>query len=301
MQASLNAGKPIDLGYVGSFADAVAVKRPGRMTFGFVQALVDEIITISNDELCAAIKDLYEDTRVIFEPAGALGVAGLKKHLRKTRVKNKNIIVLACGANMNFDRLRFVAERAEIGEQREVLFAIKIPERAGSFRKFCKLLAHRNITEFNYRFDDPEQAHLFVGIEIQGRHERAELLNILRGGNFDTTDLTENEVAKMHIRYMVGGRAYAENELLYQFEFPERPGALVQFLERLNQMSPNKNISLFHYRNNGGDTGRLLVGLQIPPDQRLQFTQALTSFEYVHSDESNNPVYRLFLQVSNHS
>ena len=300
MQASLRAGRPIDLGYVGSFADAVAVRRPGRMTFKYVQTLVDDMLTISNDELCAAIKDLYEDTRVIFEPAGALGVAGLKKYARQKRMHGKNVIALACGANMNFDRLRFVAERAEIGEQREALFAVTVPERPGSFRQFCKLLNHHNITEFNYRFEDPKKAQLFVGVEIQGLPERKALLSTLRSAGFPTIDLTENEIAKMHIRYMVGGRADAEHEALYQFEFPEQPGALAQFLERLNRLSPNKNISLFHYRNNGGDTGRLLAGIQIPMDQRRAFTKMLKRFEYAHTDESKNAVYKIFLQSGKH-
>ncbi len=294
--ASLRAGHPVRLPHVGSFADAVAVKQPGRLPFAFIRELVDEVVAANNDEICAAIKDLYEDTRVIFEPGGALALAGAKNRAAAGRWRGKNIIVLGCGANMNFDRLRFVSERAEIGEQREALFAVTIPERPGSFRRFCALLGGRDITEFNYRLDDRDDAHIFVGTAIGNAAERREVLRDLHSAKLPAIDLTDDEMAKLHLRHMVGGRAAAENEMLYRFEFPERPGALMHFLNSLDQSRRHWNISLFHYRNNGGDAGRVLVGVQVPPAERKLFAAALKDLNYPHHCETENPAYRLFLQ-----
>lgn len=296
MSASLQAGHPVQLPYVGSFADAVAIKKPGQLTFTFVQKLVDEIITVSNDELCAAIKDSYEDTRVIFEPAGALAVSGLKKYTATHKIHKKNMIALACGANMNFERLGFVVEHADIGEQREAIFAAIIPEKPGSFKNFCALLGERNITEFNYRLDNKKNAHIFVGIEIKKHTERKEVVKELRDNGLSTVDLTDNEMAKLHIRYLVGGRVQAEHEVLYRFEFPERPGSLGKFLNLLYKSNMKWNISLFHYRNNGGDTSRVLAGIQVPLEDRTSFMKALEELNYPYCCETDNPAYKLFLQ-----
>ncbi|MGI9306192.1 MAG: threonine ammonia-lyase, biosynthetic [Gammaproteobacteria bacterium] len=296
MSASLRAGKPVALPQVGAFADAVAVQKPGRHTFDFVRNLVDDIVVVNNDELCAAIKDLYEDTRVIFEPGGALAAAGLKQYAAARGLRKKNLVAVASGANMNFDRLRFVSERAEIGEQREALFAVTIPERPGSFRDFCVLLGQRDVTEFNYRKDDPQQAHIFVGIEIQESGERRALRQKFRAAGISARDLTEDELSKLHIRHMVGGRARAPDEVLCRFEFPERPGALINFLTLLGQARKNWNISLFHYRNNGGDAGRVLVGVEVPPGERQIFARALKQLNCPFQYETENPAYRLFLQ-----
>lgn len=296
MQASLRAGRRVQLPRVGVFADAVAVKQPGRLTFDWVRQLVDEVITVNNDELCAAIKDLHHDTRVIFEPGGAVAVAGLKNYAARHKWRNKNLIAVASGANMNFSGLRFVAERAEIGEQREVLFAVTIAERPGSFRRFCALLGQRNVTEFNYRLADPEAAHIFVGVEIHRAGERRQLLKKLTAAGLHTTDLTDDEMAKLHIRHLVGGRAEAPHEVLYRFEFPERPGALMNFLNVLGTLGLNWNISLFHYRNNGADAGRVLVGIQVPPAEREDFARFLKTLNYPYRCESDNTAYRLFLQ-----
>ena len=297
MSASLLAGRRVRLSQIGAFADAVAVKVPGRLTFECVRQWADEIITVGNDEICAAIKDLYEDTRVIFEPGGALSVAGLRQYAAARRIRRKNLVAVASGANMDFDRLRFVAERAEIGEQREALFAVTIPERPGSFRDFCALLGQRNITEFNYRMDDPREAHIFVGMTISEYAERREVRQKLRAAGLSTIDLTDDEMAKLHIRHMVGGRARAENEVICRFEFPERPGALMNFLNALGRSRRNWNISLFHYRNNGADAGRILVGIQVPPAERPMFVKALKQLGYPHDTETDNPAYRLFLQA----
>lgn len=297
MTASLRAGRPIKLPHVGTFADAVAVKKPGRLTFEFVRELVDEVITVSNDELCASIKDLYEDTRVIFEPSGALAVAGVKNYTAAHRIRGKNIIALACGANMNFDRLRFVSERAGIGEQREALFAVTIPEKPDSFRRFCTLLGQHVITEFNYRLGDRDSANIFVGVEIQGKSERTEVRQKIQAAKLPIIDLTDDEVAKLHIRHMVGGRAHVEHEILYRFEFPESPGAMIDFLSLLDKSRKNWNISLFHYRDNGGTVGHVLVGVQVPPAERKLFTNMLVKkLKYPHHPETDNLAYRLFLQ-----
>lgn len=293
MLASLNAGRRLTLPSIGIFADAVAVKRPGRLNFQLTQRLVDEIITVDNDAICAAIKDIYDDTRVVVEPAGALAVAGVKKYVRK-RPGKLPIAAVSCGANMNFDRLRFVAERAEIGEEREMLFAVTIPERPGSFKSFCALLGGRSITEFNYRLADSPKAHIFVGVEINNSAERRELIKKLRAARMPTLDLTGDEMSKTHIRHMVGGRARAENECLYRFEFPERPGALHAFLFGLGGHG-GWNISLFHYRNHGGDIGRVLCGIQVPPPERPACEAFLRELGYPFWREDTNRAYRLFL------
>jgi threonine dehydratase len=278
---------------VGIFADGTAVRQVGKETFRVARECVDEVIRVSNDEICAAIKDVFEDTRSIMEPSGALSVAGVKSYLNRHQLKDRNFIAIASGANMNFDRLRHVSERAEIGERREAILAVTIPERPGSFREFCSMVGERNITEFNYRFGDPEQAHVFVGLQIGSRGEVDNLVKDLRTRGYATEDLTDNEMAKLHVRHLVGGHApFADNELIYRFEFPERPGALVNFLEHMGQAW---NISLFHYRNHGAEVGRVLCGLQVPPGEKQKFRAFLKNLGYAYSDESDNPAYRLFL------
>jgi threonine dehydratase len=293
MARSLAAGRRVTLAHVGLFADGVAVKQVGRETFRLARQYVDDIILVDTDALCAALKDVFEDTRAILEPAGALAVAGVKAWVQRTRVKDRTLVAIACGANMNFDRLRFVAERAELGEQREAILAVTIPERPGSFRDFCALLGRRSVTEFNYRYADPQVAHLFVGIEVADRRETAQLLAALSRARIEACDLTDNEMAKLHVRHLVGGHApAAEHEILYRFEFPERPGALMRFLD---SMSARWNISLFHYRNHGADYGRVLVGMQVPPGDSAEFRCFLDRLGYDHIDESANPAYRMFL------
>jgi len=293
MTRSLAAGRRIVLPHVGLFADGVAVKQVGRETFRLARQLVDEMIVVDTDSICAAIKDVFEDTRAVLEPAGALAIAGAKSYVEHKGIRNKNLIAVACGANINFDRLRFVAERAELGEHREAILAVTIPEVPGSFRRFCSLLGSRNITEFNYRYADPEKAHVFVGVEVRNRDETAKLIARLRNKGLATLDISDNEMAKLHVRHLVGGRApHAADELLYRFEFPERPGALMKFLQ---SMSHNWNISLFHYRNHGADYGRVLVGMQVPPGERGDFRRFLSGLGYRHVDETNNAAYTLFL------
>ena len=293
MTRSLAAGRRVALPHVGLFADGVAVKEVGVETFRIARELVDEMVVVDTDAICAAIKDVFEDTRSILEPAGALAVAGIKAWCEKHRAHDRTYVAIACGANMNFDRLRFVAERAELGERREAILAVTVPERPGSFRTFCRLVGKRSITEFNYRFADPQVAHLFVGIEVAGRHETEKLLADLRRHRIDAHDLSDNEMAKLHVRHLVGGHApAAENEILYRFEFPERPGALMRFL---NSMSRGWNISLFHYRNHGADYGRVLVGLQVPKAEMNEFRRFLGRLGYPYADETRNPAYRLFL------
>jgi len=293
MYQSLKAGRRVQLKEVGIFCDGTAVRRLGQETFKVARKCVDEVIRVSNDEVCAAIKDVFEDTRSIMEPSGALSVAGLKAYLKQHRPRNKSVIAIASGANMNFDRLRHVSERAEIGERREAILAVTIPERPGSFRQFCAILGDRSITEFNYRFADPERAHVFVGLQIGSAKEVDSLVRELRRSDYPTVDLTDNEMAKLHVRHLVGGHApFADNERIYRFEFPERPGALMNFL---NHMGESWNISLFHYRNHGAEVGRVLCGLQVPPDEKPQFREFLKELGYAYSDESDNPAYRLFL------
>jgi threonine dehydratase len=293
MTRSLAAGRRVKLAHVGLFADGVAVKQVGRETFRITRELVDEMVLVDTDATCAALKDVFEDTRSILEPAGALSVAGVKAWCERHRVKDRTFVAIACGANMNFDRLRFVAERAELGERREAIIAVTIPERPGSFREFCALLGKRSITEFNYRYADPRAAHLFVGIEVANRHEIRELIAELHRRRIDAFDLSDNEMAKLHVRHLVGGHApAAENEILYRFEFPERPGALIQFL---NSMSRGWNISLFHYRNHGADYGRVLVGMQVPDADKAEFKAFLGRLGYDCVDETATPAYRMFL------
>lgn len=293
MTQSLQAGQRVMLEQVGIFADGAAVKQVGEHTFELVQKYVDEMVTVDNDEICAAIKDVFEDTRSILEPAGALALAGLKAYAERHRLQGKTLLAVASGANMNFDRLRFIAERAELGEHREAVFAVTIPETPGAFKNFCRLLGNRNITEFNYRYADAKQAHIFVGVSVHNPAESTEIQRSLQAAGLQTLDLTGNEMAKLHLRYLVGGHApQAHNEVVYRFEFPEKPGALLNFLQT---MGHNWNISLFHYRNHGADYGRVLVGMQVPPDEKAAFEQFLQQLDCPYFDESHNPAYRLFL------
>ncbi len=293
MDRSLKAGKRVKLDSVGLFADGAAVKLVGEETFRLCQEYVDEMVLVDTDAICAAIKDVFEDTRSILEPAGALAVAGAKEWARRRKAKGKTLVAIASGANMNFDRLRFVAERAEVGEQREAVLAVTLPEQPGSYRKFVSLIGNHNITEFNYRFHDAGEAHVFVGIQVQDRGESARLVDSLQKHGYATLDLTDDEMAKLHVRHLVGGHApQAQHELLYRFEFPERPGALMNFLDK---MSAGWNISLFHYRNHGADTGRVLVGMQVPRAEMQEFRAFLKNLGYRHWDESKNPAYQLFL------
>jgi threonine dehydratase len=293
MTRSLAAGRRVTLPHVGLFADGVAVKQVGRETFRLARRLVDDMVLVDTDAICAALKDVFEDTRAILEPAGALAVAGAKAWAERHRGRGGTWVAIACGANMNFDRLRFVAERAEVGERREAILAVAIPERPGSFREFVALVGNRSITEFNYRYAGPGVAHIFVGIQVGGRHETAGILADLKRRRIEAWDLTDNEMAKLHVRHLVGGHApAAENEIVYRFEFPERPGALARFL---NSMSAGWNISLFHYRNHGADYGRVLVGMQVPPGDKAEFGRFLDRLGYDYADETRNPVYRMFL------
>lgn len=296
MTQSLAAGHSVRLQQVGLFADGAAVKQVGDECFRIAESYVDEMIRVDNDAICAAIKDVFEDTRSVLEPAGALSVAGMKAWAAQQGVHGKTLVAVASGANMNFDRLRFVAERAELGEQREAILAVTLPEQPGSYRKFLSLLGNRSITEFNYRFNDPGAAHVFVGIQIGNRTELTALIEKLRSEGYAALDLTDDEMAKLHVRYMVGGHtpksSSALNELVYRFEFPEHPGALMKFLE---SMSAGWNISLFHYRNHGADFGRVLVGFQVPPSEMPAFDAFLAGLGYPFRDERDNPAYRLFL------
>jgi threonine dehydratase len=293
MDRSLKAGKRVRLESVGLFADGAAVKMVGEETFRLCREYVDEMVLVDTDAICAAIKDVFEDTRSILEPAGALAIAGAKEWARRNNAHGKTLVAVASGANMNFDRLRFVAERAEVGEQREAIFAVTLPEKPGSYKKFVSLIGNRNITEFNYRFHNSGEAHVFVGIQVHHRAEATKLAELLRRHDYATLDLSDDEMAKLHIRHLVGGHApQANNELVYRFEFPERPGALMHFL---GKMSAGWNISLFHYRNHGADTGRVLVGMQVPPKEMKDFRAFLRNLGYRYWDESKNPTYRLFL------
>lgn len=294
MHAALAAGERVILDQVGIFADGVAVRQAGEEPFRIAQQCVDEIILVKTDEICAAIKDIFDNTRSIAEPAGALAVAGMKKYVERESCRDKVLITIDSGANMNFDRLRHVAERAELGERREAIIAVTIPERPGSFRKFCDTIGMRGITEFNYRYSDPEQAHVFVGVQMHhGDSEKDELISTLRKKDYPVLDMTDNEMAKIHIRYMVGGRVLEKlDEKVYRFEFPERPGALLRFL---NKMGQKWNISLFHYRNHGAAYGRVLVGMQVPDGEEVDFKRFLDEIGYPYWEESDNPAYTLFL------
>jgi threonine dehydratase len=293
MYRSLKAGRRVKLAQVGLFADGVAVKQVGRETFRLCRALVDDVIRVDTDAICAAIKDVFEDTRTILEPAGALAIAGAKAWAARSGARGKTLVAVASGANMNFDRLRFVAEEAELGEKREAIIAVTIPERPGSFRAFCSLIGARNITEFNYRYADPARAHVFVGVQVRDRGETDDLIRRLRARGLKTLDFTDNELAKLHIRHTVGGHAPGvRDEILYRFEFPERPGALMRFL---TAMSRGWNISLFHYRNHGADYGRVLVGMQVPARDKRKFRAFLSRVGYPCHPETLNPAYKLFL------
>ncbi|MFB1488041.1 MULTISPECIES: threonine ammonia-lyase, biosynthetic [unclassified Thiocapsa] len=293
LHAALAAGRRVELAQVGLFADGVAVKLIGEETFRIARERVDEVVLVSTDEICAAVKDVFDDTRGIAEPAGALAVAGMKRYVETQQIKGEHLIAIESGANVNFDRLRHIAERAELGERREALLAVEIPERPGSFLAFCRVIGRRQITEFNYRYSDASRAQVFVGVELaRGDEERAELIGRLLEKGFGVLDMTENETAKLHIRYMVGGHAEGiEGETLVRFEFPERPGALLDFLSALGK---RWNITLFHYRNHGAAYGRVLMGAQIPPDETDAFRGALDTLGYQYWEESENPAYRLF-------
>jgi threonine dehydratase len=294
MARSAKAGKRVTLADVGLFSDGTAVKLVGEETLRLVRKHVDDFVIVNTDAVCAAIKDIYQDTRSIVEPAGALGVAAIKQYAARHGGQGKTYIAINCGANMNFDRLRFVAERADVGEEREGLFAVTIPEERGSFKRFCELIGPRSVTEFNYRISDERQAHVFVGLSTARKGDSRQIAKDFEAQGFATVDLTHDELAKTHVRHMVGGRSsLAEGERLYSFLFPERPGALMRFL---TSMPPGWNISLFHYRNQGADYGRILVGLQVPKDEVKAIGRVLDDLGYQYVDETRNPVYRLFLR-----
>jgi threonine dehydratase len=294
MYESLRAGKRLTLDRVGTFADGVAVRRVGEETFRLARQYVDEIILVTTDQICAAIQDIFEDTRSIAEPAGALGVAGIKKYVSRENCSDRVFISINCGANMNFDRLRYVAERGDIGAQRELLLAVEMPEEPGSFLRFCELMEKRSVTEFNYRYDDLKAAQVFVSLaQGGGKAERDSLIKTIADAGFAVRDMTDNEMAKLHVRYMVGGHARGlTDERLYRFEFPERPGALLKFLQAVGS---GWNISLFHYRNHGSDYGRVLAGIQVPAETHEDFTLHLNALQYAYTEETENLAYKLFL------
>jgi len=294
MRDSLQAGSPVTLEHVGIFADGVAVRRVGDETFRICQQHVDEIITVDTDQTCAAIRDMFEDTRSIVEPAGGLAIAAVKKYVVDNDIAGRTFVTISCGANLNFDRLRHIAERAAIGEQQEMLLAAEIPEEPGSFRRFCETLGRRGITEFNYRYSDSNKAHIFAGVQLQrGIDERRELLEQLRQAGYRVVDLSDNEMAKLHVRHMVGGRSSTlANERLFRFEFPERPGALLDFL---NAIGTNWNISLFHYRNHGSDYGRILAGIDVADKETDALEAHLAELGYAYWEENENPAYTMFL------
>ena len=294
LKAAMEAQSRVVLPHVGIFADGVAVAQIGEETFRVLRETVDEVVTANTDEMCAAIKDIFEDTRSIAEPAGALALAGLKKYVEQHGLRDKTLIAIDSGANTNFDRLRYISERTEIGEKREAMFAVTIPEEPGSYQRFCKLLGKNAITEFNYRYADNRAAHIFVGLQVApATNDRETLIKTLREHDYDVVDMTDNEMAKLHIRHMVGGHApQADNEVVYRFEFPERPGALLNFLTKL---AGRWNISMFHYRNHGSAYGRVLVGMQVPPEQRQMLEAVLNELGYSFWDETDNDAYRFFL------
>jgi threonine dehydratase len=294
MHDSLKRKERVTLERVGIFADGVAVRRVGEETFRLARQYVDDVVLVSTDQICAAIQDIFEDTRAIAEPAGALAVAGIKSYVAREDLRDATLIAVQSGANMNFDRLRHVAERGDIGAQREALMAVEIPERPGSFLKFCEVLGSRNVTEFNYRYESAERAQIFVGLALsQGREEREAVLRSIADAGYPVVDMTDNEMAKLHVRYMVGGHARGiANELLFRFEFPERPGALLKFLRAVGS---RWNISLFHYRNHGSDYGRVLAGIQVPAKERPELATHLEDLRYAFVEETNNPAYKVFL------
>jgi len=294
MARSLEAGERVVLPEVGLFADGTAVKQVGALTYALCLRHVDGMLRVDGDALCAAIRDIYQETRSVPEPSGALALAGLKQYVATHKLQGATLAAIVSGANMNFERLRFVAERAEAGEQREALFAVTIPEERGSFRRFCAALGRHSITEFNYRIGDARQAHIFVGVQTASRDERTALADMFRAQGFAVLDLGDDELSKLHLRHMVGGRSpLARDERLYRFDFPERPGALPDFLARLH---PDWNISLFHYRNHGADHGRILVGIQAPAEEQPALRSFLETLGYPHCDESDNAAYRLLLR-----
>ena len=295
LHAALAAGERVVLDHVGTFADGAAVRQVGAEPFRIARQCVDEVVLVSDDEICAAIKDIFEDTRSIAEPAGALAVAGLKRYVARDGQAGARFAAVVSGANVNFDRLRHIAERAELGEHRERLLAVTIPERPGSLLRFCGILGRRAITEFNYRYADDDDAHIFVGVEVEdAEHGGPALLETLERAGYPVLDLSDNEMAKQHVRYMVGGRApRATDEVLYRFDFPERPGALTHFLEHMGRRP--WNISMFHYRNHGSSYGRVLMGLQVPPTDRAEFLAFLDEVGYGYQEETANPAYRMFL------
>ncbi len=294
LKAALEKKKRVVLPHVGIFADGIAVAQIGEETFRVLRKTVDEVITVSNDEICAGIKDIFEDTRSIAEPAGAVSVAAIKKYVAEKQVLGQTFVAIACGANINFDRLRYISERTEIGEQREAILAVTIPERPGAYREFCKALGKRNITEFNYRYADNRAAKIFVGIQVSGGgQDRQELVEELTQQGYEVVDMTDNELAKLHIRHMVGGHAPGlTDEVVYRFEFPERPGALYNFLAKAGS---RWNISMFHYRNHGSASGRVLVGMQVPKKERPEVKKFLDELGYPYRDETANEAYQFFL------
>jgi len=295
LQLALARGRRDKLTEVGLFADGCAVAQVGKEPFRIIRKTVSEVITVTTDEMCAAIKDIFEDTRSIAEPAGALALAGLKKYVQRSGVQGQDLLAVVSGANTNFDRLRYISERTEIGEQREAVISVTVPERPGSFKRFCSALGRRNITEFNYRYADAKSAQVFVGLSVTpGGEDLAALRADLQERGYSSEDMTDNEVAKLHIRYMVGGHAPTElqDELVYRVEFPERPGALLKFLSGLGQ---RWNISMFHYRNHGAAYGRIFLGIQVPPEERKQFEQVLDEIAYPYSEETDNRAYQLYL------
>lgn len=293
MHDSIKAGHRVILEQVGIFADGVAVKQVGEHTFNLVRKYVDEIILVDTDEICAGIKDIYDDSRAIVEPAGALAVAAMKKYVKQHQLSGKVLACINSGANMNFDRLRYVAERTEVGERREALFAVTIDEKPGSFLTFCNLLEDRSITEFNYRISSRDEAHVFVGIAIRDNDESGKIQAMLEAHGYSVIDLLDNELAKLHIRHMVGGKSHLiEHESLFRFEFPERPGALLEFL---TQLAGRWNISLFHYRNHGAAYGRVLAGMEVEPKDKKEFQAFLDQLGYAYITEDNNPAFKLFL------
>ena len=298
MAAAIAAGERVVLDRVGLFADGVAVRQAGVETFRLCRQLLDEVVTVDTDEICAAVKDIFDDTRATAEPSGALALAGLKRYVEREGLRGHGLVAVNSGANLNFDRLRHIAERAEIGERREALLAVTVPERPGSYRKFIQTLGRRSITEFNYRYaGSTGAAHIFVGVELrEGDEEKREIIALLGQTGYDVVDLSDNEIAKVHVRYMVGGRvAGLENERVYRFQFPEAPGALLKFLNGLGQAW---NISLFHYRNHGADYGRVLAGIQVPPADRARFERSIEALGYPYWEETDNPAFRLFLDGS---
>lgn len=298
LQAALKANKPVPLDSVGIFADGVAVKTMGTETFRVCAKFIDDIITVSSDEICAAIKEIFDDTRVIAEPAGAISIAGIRKYTRENQIRDKQIAGILCGANINFHTLRYVSERCELGEQKEAVFAVKIPERKGAFKHFCKILGGKTITEFNYRFASDREAHIFVGIKLRrGLEEYHQLTNTLEQNGYKWFDMSDNEIAKLHVRYMVGGRPPSLlNEYLFSFEFPEHPGALMKFLETLGDQW---NITLFHYRNHGAAEGLVLAGFDIPNNEKAVFESHLVKLGYSYKEQSDNPAYKFFLSDLN--